>query len=1301
MEVAELPEDGGPPSRDVPFEDGKSPFEDTPFENGPIKRTLGEEYFYDANSILRFPPLRQRSVHDTLLTNICRSRERRLDRASTIQKRFKALMFAARRHLAFAESSVKKEKDSKERQQCAAQVIQSVNKFWASVDAQINATKEIQIQDQKKKDLHKKQIASLEYTEAILKERVKFQLGDGKIPKLRLLENIGRGLRVYQKIGIEWLMSLHDQCINGILADEMGLGKTVQTIAFFTYLAEHRGDWGTHLIVVPMSILLNWENEFRRWAPSFNVLAYYGTAKERAEKRKGWESAVHYNAVIVSYNTLLKDKRIFRRKRWHYLVLDEAHAIKSWETQRWQVLLDFSTEHRLLLSGTPLQNNPMELWSLLHFLMPDSIVFESYEDFKVLYGNPVVSLDVLHRLHQTLRPFLLRRLKCDVEKQLPKKVEKIIMCPLSKRQRTLYDEYMALEETRKVLASRDTLSILGVLIALRKVCNHPNLFQQRPTESPFIVEESVSRTMRKTLPGKIYFAQHSLPVEIWSESRWLRHDAHNLEKLRLEMAQEVPVPVEAMEAVDEGLPSCFDVYTRQFRKTEESAALERVQNVQSSNRATLHRICSWPALPYVSILRERHIPESLILKNQISQSLQPMAWTVHKALAVDTAQSSIDSSTSNSALQRICTPFQVEKCVAHPSKDMLQYDSGKLQTLAKLLPKLRSEGHKCLIFTQFTKVLNILEEFLTTNSLTYFRLDGSTHVRKRQHDVDAFNTNDRIFAFILSTRSGGLGLNLIGADTVIFYDSDWNPAIDVQAQDRCHRIGQQRDVTIYRLISEFTVEEKILLRAREKKKMNNIVMRAGGFETVHTHNAPEKPDAAWKDSVLDFFHEFDEDFNGGKGSRATQFESCLQRVEDEEDAVMRTNQKAEEEDREIEIFQYAVALRQASTHSLGSSMNGTCDTQTGESTEDSKALRESFYLSLQDSLGKLNAQCRRVGRVALIRHLPGENHPLQYFVSFCRSVDMDALASALLAHGLISSRKDISCSPLSKIQRTVSTESELKQENECKTTASGIESSDSDQKQNRDAEISKIQWSVSNESEHEGDCKIVASVAEQTDNDQNRATEVSQIQWSVSNESEQGGECNITVTNVGQVDNDLKQNVHIEIGKIPRNVSNESGQESECKVTTSDDVSTSDDHKQSVHSENKDFNNTAEKKTLPPIPSYPNSQNSRQFVYIIEPKPSVTKTYVLSWLKRAGLSAHMLYHEWKQSWLPRTIRIAFASADEAKKMLAMQVLKDRFGDRFPLYSFVAFDGYSKRMFSRAKRHSTEPPYAPKRRRAYS
>lgn len=303
-------------------------------------------------------------------------------------------------------------------------------------------------------------------------------------------------LREYQHIGLDWLVTMHDRKLNGILADEMGLGKTIQTIALLAHLACVRENWGPHLIVVPSSVMLNWEMEFKKWCPGFKIMTYYGSQKERKLKRTGWTKPNAFHVCITSYKLVIQDHQSFRRKKWKYLILDEAQNIKNFKSQRWQLLLNFVTERRLLLTGTPLQNNMMELWSLMHFLMPN--FFESHRAFEELFSKPMTGMvegnveyneNIIIKLHKVLRPFLLRRLKSEVEKQMPQKYEHVIMCRLSKRQRFLYDDFMSRAKTKETLASGNLLSVINVLMQLRKVCNHPNLFEVRPTVSPFRMDQ--------------------------------------------------------------------------------------------------------------------------------------------------------------------------------------------------------------------------------------------------------------------------------------------------------------------------------------------------------------------------------------------------------------------------------------------------------------------------------------------------------------------------------------------------------------------------------------------------------------------------------------------------------------------------------------------------------------------------------------------------------------------------------------------------------------------------------------------
>uniref|UniRef100_UPI000B4C8AAE helicase SRCAP-like n=1 Tax=Lonchura striata TaxID=40157 RepID=UPI000B4C8AAE len=250
---------------------------------------------------------------------------------------------------------------------------------------------------------------------------------------------------------------------------------------------------GYTLATTQTSVMLNWEMELKRWCPGFKILTYYGAQKERRLKRQGWTKPNAFHVCITSYKLVLQDHQAFRRKNWKYLILDEAQNIKNFKSQRWQSLLNFNSQRRLLLTGTPLQNSLMELWSLMHFLMPS--VFQSHREFREWFHNPLTGMiegsqeyneSLVKRLHKVLRPFLLRRLKVDVEKQMPKKYEHVLRCRLSKRQRFLYDDFMGQASTKATLASGHFMSVINVLMQLRKVCNHPDLFEPRPVTSPLV-----------------------------------------------------------------------------------------------------------------------------------------------------------------------------------------------------------------------------------------------------------------------------------------------------------------------------------------------------------------------------------------------------------------------------------------------------------------------------------------------------------------------------------------------------------------------------------------------------------------------------------------------------------------------------------------------------------------------------------------------------------------------------------------------------------------------------------------------
>ncbi|KAK1892519.1 E1A-binding protein p400 [Dissostichus eleginoides] len=293
-------------------------------------------------------------------------------------------------------------------------------------------------------------------------------------------------LREYQQIGVDWLVNLHKKNLNGILADETGLGKTVQTVAYMAQLAGQEGIWGPHLIVVRTCKLLNWEVEFKRWCPGLKILLYLGNRRERRNQRMWWGEANSFHVCVTSYKLLMKDQSHFLRRKWRHLVLDEVQLIKSMTEKHWETIFALRSEQRVLLINTPLQNTLKELWTMIHFLLPG--ITRSYSDFPVKAGTDQ-NQDYCHklviRLHRMIQPFILRRSKRDVEKQLPKKYEHILKCRLSTRQKSLYEDILTQPGAQEALKTGHFVSVLQVLMQLQRVCNHPELVAPRETSSSY------------------------------------------------------------------------------------------------------------------------------------------------------------------------------------------------------------------------------------------------------------------------------------------------------------------------------------------------------------------------------------------------------------------------------------------------------------------------------------------------------------------------------------------------------------------------------------------------------------------------------------------------------------------------------------------------------------------------------------------------------------------------------------------------------------------------------------------------
>jgi ATP-dependent helicase STH1/SNF2 len=484
---------------------------------------------------------------------------------------------------------------------------------------------------------------------------------------------VGGTLKDYQVKGLQWMISLYNNNLNGILADEMGLGKTIQTISLICYLIEKKKQQGPYLVLVPLSTLTNWNNEFERWAPSIVRIVYKGPPNQRKVHAQQIRYG-QFQVLLTTYEFVIKDRPLLSKVKWLHMIVDEGHRMKNANSKLSSTITQYyHTRFRLILTGTPLQNNLTELWAMLNFVLPN--IFKSVKSFDEWFNTPFANtggqdkmelteeeqLLVIKRLHKVLRPFLLRRLKKDVEKDLPDKQERVIKCNSSALQSRLYKQLVQHNRINVLDSSGKKTGMRGLsnmLMQLRKLCNHPFVFEG--------VEDQMN--------------------------------------------------------------------------------------------------------PH------------------------------------------------------------------HLTNDLIWRTSGKFELLDRVLPKFKATNHRVLMFFQMTQIMNIMEDFLRFRGIKYLRLDGSTKADDRSELLRLFNApGSEYFCFLLSTRAGGLGLNLQTADTVIIYDSDWNPHQDLQAQDRAHRIGQKNEVRILRLITSNSVEEKILERAQFKLDMDGKVIQAGKFDNKSTN----------------------------------------------------------------------------------------------------------------------------------------------------------------------------------------------------------------------------------------------------------------------------------------------------------------------------------------------------------------------------------------------------------------------------------------------------------------------------------
>lgn len=467
-------------------------------------------------------------------------------------------------------------------------------------------------------------------------------------------------LRSFQLQGLYFLCHNWTRGKNVILADEMGLGKTVQTVSFLSWLKNDRRQEGPFLVVAPLSVIPAWSDTFNNWAPDLNYVVYTGPEPARSMIRDhewfidGNPKKHKFHICLTTFDFVNVDADYFQMVNWQALIVDEAHRLKNREGKIYQKLEACGAPCKLLITGTPIQNNLSELSALLDFLNPGEVIID--EDIETVQDLPAEEAEKkLKVLHAAIQPYILRRTKETVEKDLPPKTEKILRVELADVQLEYYKNILTRNYAELTKANNGRpQSLLNIMMELKKVSNHPYLM-------PGVEERVLGGSMRRE---------------------------------------------------------------------------DRLKGLVSS--------------------------------------------------------------------------------------------SGKMMLLDQLLGKLKRDNHRVLIFSQMVSMLEILGEYLALSGFQYQRLDGTIPAGPRRLAIDHFNAEDsQDFCFLLSTRAGGLGINLMTADTVILFDSDWNPQADLQAMARAHRIGQKKPVNVYRLVSKETVEEEVLERARNKLLLEYLTIQAG------------------------------------------------------------------------------------------------------------------------------------------------------------------------------------------------------------------------------------------------------------------------------------------------------------------------------------------------------------------------------------------------------------------------------------------------------------------------------------------
>ncbi|KAM0253353.1 hypothetical protein ACHAQJ_007304 [Trichoderma viride] len=636
---------------------------------------------------------------------------------------------------------------------------------------------------------------------------------------------VGGTMREYQLEGLTWMYEICSQGMSGILADEMGLGKTIQTISLIALLREQEQYLGPHLIVAPLSTLSNWMDEFQKWVPSIPIIMYHGNKAQREDifrkkimsHLKSGRPTAKFPVVCTSYEMVLNDHHNLSRIKWEFIIIDEGHRMKNADAKLFQQLRQFTSATRLLITGTPLQNNLKELWSLLHFLLPNIFTnweaFESWFDFSELedekgaqqFIEDQMKQDLVKKIHLILQPLLLRRIKQDVAAYLPKKREYVLFAPMTKEQTDLYNVL-----SNKNIDTRSYLEDKAVEMIRSKATSRAS------TQASTRASSRARSTTRKSNSDD---KKVSLPVRQSARGKKVedRSASPAPNAFSLMMGKRGPGRPPKNTKSDPVTPPTNQT---QKRKSPPSALMSESKSAKSSRQSTP-----------LSVRSRRQVGRSY--KEADSDEEKMSDDEFEAKLANEMAKEEGDNSSAEPMSAEDMERAQSLEMANTPVDETIVTASGKMLLLDRLLKHLFVDDHKVLIFSQFTTQLDILEDYCTElRGWKTCRIDGSIAQADRRESIRLFNTDPEYKIFLLSTRAGGQGINLASADTVVLFDSDFNPQQDLQAQDRAHRIGQTRPVLVYRLATKGTVEESLLLSADAKRRLEKLVIRKGGFKSM-------------------------------------------------------------------------------------------------------------------------------------------------------------------------------------------------------------------------------------------------------------------------------------------------------------------------------------------------------------------------------------------------------------------------------------------------------------------------------------